>query len=270
MHRHALHEEMRGYHDGPPPPLPRGRLMPPPPHSIEEQFAMNHDEIRRLVADNRLLIEENIAMKREIDAAREELHVLGQDIPRIRAEKEAKARELIQMGLKLEADLRALEPIKAEASGLQAEAQRLDALRAEMTTKIQSMSQDLKRMEAENRQLPKLKTEIESLHKEHVRVRTGFEYEQKAHAELLEQRKSMEKNLVSMAREIEKLRAEQMNMEKRARGPGTGAYGAEMGSYPSSFMDGYGREKGPGIYGTGAGTGAGSWSSYDPRGFPRP
>ena len=50
--------------------------------------------------------------------------------------------------------------------------------------------------------------------------RTGYEYEQKAHAEQLEQRQAMEKNLVSMAREIEKLRAELMSWEKRTRGPG--------------------------------------------------
>jgi len=50
--------------------------------------------------------------------------------------------------------------------------------------------------------------------------RTGYEYEQKAHAEQMEQRQAMEKNLVSMAREIEKLRAELMSREKRARGPG--------------------------------------------------
>lgn len=94
----------------------------------------------------------------------------------------------------------------------------------------------------------------------------------------------MEKNLVSMAREIEKLRAEHMSLDKRTRGPGnsiniivchssikqlstdtfltgTGAYGGDMG-YPGSFGDGYGRDKG--LYG------AGSWGSYETRGFPRP
>lgn len=47
--------------------------------------------------------------------------------------------------------------------------------------------------------------------------RTAHEYEMKASAEQMEQKQAMEKNLVSMAREIEKLRAE---LEKRGRGPG--------------------------------------------------
>jgi prefoldin subunit 5 len=48
--------------------------------------------------------------------------------------------------------------------------------------------------------------------------RTAFEFEKKANTELLEQRSAMEKNLVSMARELEKLRAELTNFEKKSRG----------------------------------------------------
>ena len=48
--------------------------------------------------------------------------------------------------------------------------------------------------------------------------RNAFEYEKNANAELLEQRTAMEKNLVSMAREVEKLRAELTNSEKKFRG----------------------------------------------------
>ena len=48
--------------------------------------------------------------------------------------------------------------------------------------------------------------------------RTAFEFEKKANTELLEQRNAMEKNLVSMAREVEKLRAELTNFEKKSRG----------------------------------------------------
>jgi prefoldin subunit 5 len=48
--------------------------------------------------------------------------------------------------------------------------------------------------------------------------RTAFEFEKKANTELLDQRNAMEKNLVSMAREVEKLRAELTNFEKKSRG----------------------------------------------------
>ena len=50
--------------------------------------------------------------------------------------------------------------------------------------------------------------------------RRAFEYEKKANEEQLEQKQAMEKNLISMAREIEKLRADQLNTDRRARGLG--------------------------------------------------
>ncbi len=62
--------------------------------------------------------------------------------------------------------------------------------------------------------------------------RAAFELEKKVNAEQLEQRQSMEKNLVSMARDLEKLRAEQTNAENRARvhnsGTSVGAINAAL------------------------------------------
>ncbi len=43
-----------------------------------------------------------------------------------------------------------------------------------------------------------------------------FEYEKGINIEQVEQLKAMEKNLIGMAREVEKLRAEVLNAEKRA------------------------------------------------------
>ena len=47
--------------------------------------------------------------------------------------------------------------------------------------------------------------------------RAAIEYEKKGYAENFEHGRMMEKKLVSMARELEKLRAEMANAEKRAR-----------------------------------------------------
>lgn len=54
-----------------------------------------------------------------------------------------------------------------------------------------------------------------------VSYRTAFEFEKKANTELLEQRQAMEKNLVSMAREVEKLRADLSSVDARPWGAGT-------------------------------------------------
>lgn len=49
-----------------------------------------------------------------------------------------------------------------------------------------------------------------------LKFRSAIEYEKKGYAENYEHGQVMERNLVSMARELEKLRAEIANAEKRA------------------------------------------------------
>lgn len=65
----------------------------------------------------------------------------------------------------------------------------------------------------------------------HNFCRRAFEFEKKANEEQLEQKQAMEKNLISMAREIEKLRAEQLSSERRGRG--LGKYSLSL-SHPST------------------------------------
>ncbi|KAJ0974916.1 hypothetical protein J5N97_016881 [Dioscorea zingiberensis] len=253
---------MGSFRDAPAPYLHRGH-GPVPLNVLEEDLAIRRDEIRRLVANNRLLIDENVALGREIAAGKEELHNLGQMIPKIRADKEAQTRDLIQKGLKLEAELRSLEPVKSEVLQLQSECQKLDAFNQEMQGKIQGLSQDLKRLRAENEQIPTLKIEVDGLRQEFMMARSAYEYEKKLNTEQMEQRQVLEKNLVSMAREVEKLKAESLSMDNRARGP-DGPYGLLRGSpdmrYPGAFGDGFGNEKG-GPYGTGP------WGTFN-HGYP--
>ncbi|KAK4399944.1 protein FLX-like 3 [Sesamum angolense] len=94
------------------------------------------------------------------------------------------------------------------------------------------------------------------MRKELVDARRVYEYEKKGNEELLEQNRAMEKNLIAMAREIEKLRADQASADRRARG--VGGYGMLNGSpetrYPGPYGDVYG---------------GGPWGSYDKRGPPR-
>ena len=52
--------------------------------------------------------------------ANDEIHRFGQIIPKLRANIEVHAKELIERGLKLEADLRAAEPLRIKVIQLKA------------------------------------------------------------------------------------------------------------------------------------------------------
>ncbi|KAK7325122.1 hypothetical protein VNO77_29215 [Canavalia gladiata] len=262
VHREPLHPR-RGYPpDGPyarGPPMPRPPPIPPHPAVLEEELELQHVEMRRLVADNRRLLEDRMALQRDLAAVKEELHRMNLAIGDIRAEHEVHSRELIDKGMKLEADLRASEPLKNEVIQLRSEVQKLNNLKQELTGKVQNLTQDVARLQADNQQIPLMRAEIDGLHQELMRARTMVDYEKKANIEFMEQRQSMEKNLVSMAREVEKLRAELASADGRHWGAG-GPYGTKFGSpeggFPAPYADGYGvhlgaAEKGP-LYGVGA------------------
>ncbi|XP_021903039.1 protein FLX-like 3 [Carica papaya] len=240
--------------------IPGPPLQQPPPHPalLEEELELQHAEIRRLLNDNRRLVEDRMALQRELGGSKEELHRMNLVIAQIRKEQEMHSRELIEKGLKLEADLRATDPLKKEAAQLRSEVQKLNNIRQELSGQVQNLKQDLAKLQADNQQIPVLKGEIEGLHQELMHARAAIDYEKKANFELVEQRQNMEKNLVSMAREVEKLRAELATVDARPWSAG-GPYGMKFnspdGAFPAPYGDGYGghlgaAEKGP-LYGPG-------------------
>ncbi|KAL3528633.1 hypothetical protein ACH5RR_007955 [Cinchona calisaya] len=262
--RHRIPREAFDNRRGYPPegPVLRGPMPRPMPHPahpalLEEELEMQHVEIRRLLGENRRLVEDRVALQHDLGAAKEELRRMNLILADIRAEQEVQLRELIERGLKMEADLSATEPLKNEVAQLRAEVQRLNTIRQDMSGQVQSLTKDLTILQGDNQQIPRLGAELDGLHQELLRARAAIDHEKKAKIELLEQRQAMEKNLVTMAREVEKLRAELANSDGRAWAAG-GPYGMKFsspdGGFSGRYGDGYGAHtvaanKGP-VYGS--------------------
>lgn len=255
MPRHP--DTFRGVHDDPRS-LPHRMPMPLPPHpaALEEELELQHRDIQRLLAENRHVIDDNVMLQRDLTSVKDEIHRLNQVIPKMHADKEAQRRELIERGLKLETELRSAEPLRAEVGQLRADAQKLNAQNKELSSQVQTMTKDMNRLQSENKQVTAMKGDIDKIHKDLVDTRRVYEYEKKGNEELVEQNRVMEKNLIAMAREIEKLRAEQASSDRRARG--VGGYGVLNGSPETRYPGSYGDVYGPG-----------PWGSYDKRGPPR-
>lgn len=154
-------------------PYARPPMSRPLPHPalMEEELEMQHTEIRRLLADNRRLVEDVVGLQRELGAAKEEIHRMNVAIGEIRTEEDLRSRELFEKGKKLEADLRAAEPFKNEAVQLRVEVQKLKDLKQEFSSQVQALKQDVARLQADNQQIPHLKAEIDGLHQELMHAR---------------------------------------------------------------------------------------------------
>lgn len=209
------------------------------PDVLEEEIQLHEVEFRRLMADRHALAEERMELHRELQAGKEEVRHLNMIIAEINAKKEAYISELVDKRRKLEAELRSNEPLRDEVVHLRGEIEKLLAVRKELSAKAASLMQELSRERSDKQQLPMLKAEIEGLQLELTHARNACELEQKGNFELVEQRKAMEKSMLSMAQEIQQMRAELANFDGRPWGTG-GAHGMKLGSPEATFPTQYG------------------------------
>jgi chromosome segregation ATPase len=186
----------------------------------EGEIRRQDAEIRRLLSDNHGLADDRMVLERELVAAKEELHRMNLMISDLRAEQDLQLREFSEKRHKLEGDVRAMESYKKEASQLRGEVQKLDEIKRELSGNVQLLRKDLAKLQSDNKQIPGMRAEVKDLQKELMHARDAIEYEKKEKFELMEQRQTMEKNMVSMAREVEKLRAELATVDSRPWGFG--------------------------------------------------
>eukprot|EP00250_Pteridium_aquilinum_P001901 c1210_g1_i1 orf=212-1039(+) len=234
---------------------------------LEQKVLMQHDEIQKLLSENQRLATMHVALRQELAVTQQDFHRVQQAFSALQMEKEQQTRALTEKAVKFEADARATDSLKTELENAKAGAHKLLALRNELTTQVTQLTQDLQKARNDVQQVPTMKVEMEALRDEIQRARAAFEYEKKANAELLEQRGVMEKNLVSMAREMEKLRAELTNADMKARvgSYGGGSYSMPESGYPpvASYGDAYGLSQMRGASDSAAlGPGA-AWGAYD-------
>nr|DAD37663.1 TPA_asm: hypothetical protein HUJ06_008304 [Nelumbo nucifera] len=264
----ALLEEMREAQFG------RGpRPLPLHPAIIEERLEAQHQEIQGLLIDNQRLAATHVALKQELAAAQHELQRVAHLAGTMNSEKEIQLREAYDKSMKMESDLRAAESMRAELLQVRADIQKLTAARQELMAQVEALTQDLARANCDLQQAPALKAEIESMKQDLQRARVAIEYEKKGHAENYEQGQAMEKNLIVMAREVEKMRAEIANAEKRARAaaavgnPGAGYSGnygnPDPGYGGNPYTAAYGMDPGSVEAAAQYGLGPGSWNAYD-------
>ncbi|XWS70886.1 hypothetical protein CRYUN_Cryun03dG0087800 [Craigia yunnanensis] len=197
-----------------------GALEPlPPPELLENKIASQAAEIERLAGDNDRLAGSQVALREDLVAARHEALKLKEHIRSIQTESDIQIRVLQEKIAKMEADIQVGESVKKEFQQAHIEAQNLVKVRQELMAQLQQASQELVKTRADVKSLPELHAELEGLRKEHQRLRVTFQYEKGSNIDQLEQMQAMEKNLIGMAKEVEKICAEVLSAEKRVHAP---------------------------------------------------
>ncbi|WVZ74860.1 hypothetical protein U9M48_022983 [Paspalum notatum var. saurae] len=207
-----------GHRNGPSDSLAGAGGVPEPIHlpPFQGELSVRCEEIRRIAADNTLVLEDILALNQELAVIEDKIHMLtNQTIPRHRADNEREYRDIIQGGMKLEEEMHALEPIKEEVLHLSSEKMELEGLCKELSVKVQSLYSELEQTQFEKRQIPGMRAELQGLQEEIFRARVAYEAEKRAKVVLLEQRQAIERDFINMKIEAQRLQAE---LEKRRSG----------------------------------------------------
>ncbi|RWR73967.1 protein FLX-like protein 4 isoform X1 [Cinnamomum micranthum f. kanehirae] len=201
----------------------------PPPELLENKMAVQAAEIERLIRENQRLASTHVALREELVAIQQEMQRVQAHMGSIQTESDIQMRSLLEKSAKMKADIRAGGSLRKDLQQAHVEAQSLITARQELNTQIKQTTLKLQQAHADAKKV-------------------AFEYEKGSNIDQVERMHAMERNLISMAREVEKLRAEVLNAEKRARAPNSygGAYGSPDAPYPpvgqgGGFVDAYGR-----------------------------
>ncbi|KAM5554052.1 protein FLX-like 4 [Rosa sericea] len=230
---------------------PGYRVLEPVPRAelLENKIAYQAAEIKQLAGDNHRLAANEVDLRQELVAAEEEVQTVKAHMRSIQTESDIQIRALLDKIVKKEQEIVAGEDVKKELQKAHMEAHSLVEARKELRNQIRQATDELQKARVEVKKLPDLHGELDSLRQEHQRLRATFEYERGRNIEQVEQMKAMEKNLMGMAGEVERLRTEVLNAEKRAQAPNprNGGYMNPDSYYTatmpgaSAYFDGYGR-----------------------------
>lgn len=194
--------------------------MEPLPHVLlEKKLATQAAEIEQLSEDNHKLACSHIALRQDLVAAQREVEKLREHIRSIQTEGDIQIRILLDRTGKMEANIRAGDNINKELQEARVEAQSLVEAKLQLTAQIQRATNELDTVHADVKKLPEMHSELDSLRQEHKRLRKVFEHEKGLNIEKVEQMKIMEKDLIRVVEEVERLQTEVLNAENRASAP---------------------------------------------------
>lgn len=229
-HHESIHPEMHPQRGG----FPPFDMMPPHPEIMEQKLAAQHVEMQKLATENQRFAATHGTLRQDVAAVQHELQMLHNNVGGIKSEREQQIMGLLDKIGKMEADLQGAEPLKMELHKARTDAQSLLSARDELVSRVQQLTEDHQRVHMDLQQIPALMSELESLRQEYQHCRGTYEYEKKLYNDHLESLQVMEKNYMTMASEVEKLRAElkkhaEIDRRAAAAGPGPGPYAGFTG-----------------------------------------
>lgn len=184
--------------------------------ALRQELAAAQQEIKRLQQrrsandtekEQRLNITQ-VALRQELADSKQEVNKLEEALAALRAEKDQHLHATREKLACLEVELKGMESLKADFDKV-----RFD--REELLARVELLSAELRKIPVKDQEIATLKREVDELRQRHQQARIDFELQKKLNLEHVEHQQAMEKTAFTMTREIERLRADLVNAERR-------------------------------------------------------
>ncbi|KAK7276050.1 hypothetical protein RIF29_17181 [Crotalaria pallida] len=185
--------------------------------ALEERIHSHNREIQSLLVDNQRLAATHVSLKQDLALTQQDLRRLSAAAADVKADRDAEVRGIYEKSLKMDAEVRAIDAMSSELDQVRADVRELGQQRKELEMQLESIEDEIAKVRGEAQAVPAIKADIEAMRHENQRGRNAIELEKRMHASNLEHRRVMDNNMIIMTHEVEKLRFELANAEKRAR-----------------------------------------------------
>ncbi|KAM0927997.1 hypothetical protein ACQ4PT_002203 [Festuca glaucescens] len=223
-------------------PIPRGGPAPHPAvAALEERIIARDHDIQDLLVDNQRFAATHVALQQQLISAQHELRAVSLAGNKARCEREDEVCAIAEQAARIEVEARTIAGARAEVEQVHADVRVLAGARTELMDRLRVLREQIGRAQSESAKAENVRAQIETMRREIQKGRAAVEFEKKAHADNLQQSKAMEKNMIAVASEIEKLRGDLVNAEKRSTAVTTApavanpGYAAPYGSTEATY-----------------------------------
>lgn len=133
---------------------------------LEDRIAIQQREIQSLLTDNQRLAVAHLGLKDQLNLAKRELERLLETATKVKAEREAKVREVYQTALRMEAETRVIDGLGAELSQVRSDVHRLASDRQDLATELAMLDGEMVKAKPNSDRAIEIKAEIEILREE--------------------------------------------------------------------------------------------------------
>nr|GEV45001.1 hypothetical protein [Tanacetum cinerariifolium] len=190
-----------------------------PPESLNprpHQTSSDLETIQTLLSDNQRLAATHVALKQELTIALQDLHHFSTAASQIKSDRDGEIREVYEKAVRMENEVRLIDEMSGELGVVKSDVGKLCLERKELNEKFEEVGRELAGLSVNKERVSAVRMEIDGLRKEVQRGRAAVDYEKKVYASNIEQGKAMEKSMISLSQEIERLKAELAEADKRA------------------------------------------------------